>query len=79
MTREWLILDPNARSYWRENGQGYSDVLGAGLYTEAEADKIVNLRRGDTKVHVSDKHVQAALMHARDGLARFANAGATVL
>lgn len=69
--REWLILDPYGRSYWREGGRGYDDVLGAGLFTEKDADNIVRLKRGDRKVHLSDEHVQAALEHARDGLAYF--------
>jgi len=71
--REWLILDPDGRCYWCEGGKGYSDVLGAGLFTTVDADRIVSGQRGDRKVHVSDKHVQAALAHARRGLAYYAS------
>lgn len=69
--REWLILDPYGRCYWRAERKGYSDIVGAGLYTTMEADSIVSGGRGDRKVHVTDAHVQAALKHAREGLAYF--------
>ena len=69
--REWLILDPNGRSYWRLGGRGYDDVLGAGLFGLDFAESIERLGRGDRKVHISDKYVQAAIEHARVGLAYF--------
>jgi hypothetical protein len=72
--REWLILDPDGRCYWREGRQGYSDIIGAGLYSTREADAIVAMGRGDKKLHVSSEEVQAALRHAQEGIERFAKA-----
>jgi hypothetical protein len=72
--REWLILDPDGRCYWREGRCGYSDVIGAGLYSTREADGIVAMGRGDKKVHFTSAVVQAALRHAQEGVARFAAA-----
>lgn len=72
--REWLILEPDGRLYWREKRNGYSDLLGAGLYSEKEATSIEGMGRGDKKVHVSAPDVQRALEHARQGLRRFSEA-----
>jgi len=57
--KEWLIREGNSQTWWGPNRGGYcSTLIGAGLYTEAEAKKIQDFSdrygRRDTMVHVSE-------------------------
>jgi hypothetical protein len=73
----YIIVAPDRTDlYWRANRCGYTNNLAyAGIYTQAEAERIEALQRGDVKVAVSSmkKDFQEQLRTARHEVANLEN------